>query len=781
MTVHPFLSVFAATLEIVISIYVLAVDPRARANRLFSFLCLLHAEWSICFALFTSAADLGQVWAWYRASTAGWILTAPFIIHFLLLVSGRARLSSSPLFLVVLYAPAPAFLVQSVVGRFFAAGFERAAVGWVVVPARLGPWEFAFLLYASLGTLGGLLSVYLWGRASDHRADRLQSGVITISGLAALVLGGLFPQMSLLADLVWIVGIGYAMARLNLMRLTFQNAAHDMLRTMHEGIIMLGRGGLIMDANPTAVGMLGKERSAVIGRTIHDILPSARALDALAPEHPGSADPIRGCEVSVSDPGGKTRFLSLSASRVADRFGDTIGVVALLSDVSDIKEAEQKVRFMATHDPLTNLPNRFLLNDRLRMAIGHADRSRHRLAVMLMDVDNFKTINDTLGHGAGDEVLRSFSGRVSLCLRANDTLSRMGGDEFVAVLGEIKAKEDAGVVAARILQALEKPFPVEGRDVAVTSSIGISICPDDSDNLDALLRNADNAMYATKKAGRNGYRYYSQITTPDGKVEVVTEQALSRALADHQLELYYQPICDLDSGTVSLAEVLLRWNHPEAGLLPASSFIPFVERTRHIGPINEWVFQSVCAQKLAWARADGPGISLAVNISARGLRAEGFVGLVERALAQTGVAPTEIFFELTESVASTDVQASREAIQRLADLGIRFIIDDFGPGSTSLRWLKTMPIYAVKVDRFFVQSLGGDRDNADILRAITSMAHSLDLKVIAEGVETPEQVSALRSLDLWEAPSLRCDSVQGYFLGRPMPAQSLEEMMRAAK
>jgi len=780
VTVHPFLSIFSATVEIAIAIYVLAVNPKGRANRLFSLVCLLHAEWSFCFAVFTSISDPAGIWTWYRASTAGWILTAPFIIHFMLVISQRTRLSSHPVFLSLLYAPAPAFFLKSATGRFFATGFARAAPGWVVVPAPLGPWELGFLVYASLGTLAGLLSIFFWGRASRHRADRLQARVIAGSGLLALVLGAAFPQMSLLADLIWIISIGFAMVRLNLMSLTFQNAAHDILRTMHEGIIMFDWGGQIIDANPAAARMLGKERTVIVGSHIREVLPGARVFDIITPERVGRGDQIRGHEVTVTDAAGNVRFLSLSASGVADRFGDSVGVVALISDVSDIREAEQKIRFMATHDPLTNLPNRFLLNDRLRMAIAQAGRARRLLAVMLMDVDNFKTINDSLGHGAGDEVLRGFARRASQCLRANDTLSRMGGDEFVAVLSEIKSSQDAGVVAARILAALEKPFAVDGNELHVSSSIGISVCPDDSDDLDALLRNADVAMYAVKKAGRNSYRFYSQTTAPEGKEDLVTEQALSRALTGNQLELYYQPICDLDSGVVNLAEVLLRWNHPVGGLLPASSFIPFVEKTRHVASVNEWVLRAVCEQKKAWARAGGPGIGLAINMSARGLRADGFVRLTESVLAQTGVVPTELFFELTESVASTEVQASRDAIQQLAALGIRFVIDDFGTGSSSLRWLAAMPVYAVKIDRFFVQNLEGDRDNAAILRAIISMAHSLNLRVIAEGVETSEQVQALRSIDLWEAPSLRCDSVQGYFLGRPMPARRLEEMVRRA-
>ncbi len=520
-------------------------------------------------------------------------------------------------------------------------------------------------------------------------------------------------------------------------------------------------------------------RAEAVGKTDSDFFTEDHAREAFEDEQwiLNSGASILGKEERETSAGRPDSWVLTDKMPLVDERGAVIGTFGVSRDISEIKQAEERLKFMATHDPLTNLPNRFLMADRLRMGMALSQRTGSPLAVMLIDLDSFKTVNDTLGHEVGDLLLRSFADRVLKCLRSNDTLARMGGDEFVAILSEMKSVEDPGVVAERILAALEEPHHAGGHELFVSSSIGISVYPQDCDSAETLLQNADVAMYAIKSTVKKGYRYYHQERTKGSAGDVVTEQNLMKALTERQFELYYQPIRDADSNGITLAEVLLRWNHPEKGLLEASAFFPVAEKSGLIIPMSEWVLRRACEKKREWSDRGLVDLAIALNISPKHFQIDGFAALVGRILAETGVKPSELFFEITESSAMKNLDKARTTMLQLSELGVRIIIDDFGTGYASLRWLKTMPTYAIKIDRFFVHHILGDPNNVAILRAIISMAHSLGLKVIVGGVETEEQASMLRSLGRREAPSLRCDCLQGYFVGRPAPATELAALV----
>jgi diguanylate cyclase (GGDEF)-like protein len=442
--------------------------------------------------------------------------------------------------------------------------------------------------------------------------------------------------------------------------------------------------------------------------------------------------------------------------------------VLVLRDVSELKLAREKLNFMATHDPLTGLPNRFLLGDRLRMAIANAQRHGLSLAVILLDLDNFKTVNDTLGHTVGDELLRSFAATVGRCLRTNDTVARLGGDEFVVVLSDLKSPDEASLVVDRILAALREPFHIESHELYPTASFGISIYPNDGESVETLLRTADTAMYSVKEGGKNDYRFFSTRMEEQSYEELLSPKTLRRALITNQFCLYYQPVYDLETGAVVAAEALLRWRHSERGLLSAGSFIPAAESSGLIATIDEWVIRKVCEQKIAWLSSGVRDLPISVNVSTKFFQREGFVELTSKIFSETGVIPSGLIFELTESAAVKDIDHTRRKMGRLTDLGVRFIIHDFGTSYASLRWLKTVPIYAIKLDKFFVQNLAGDSDSFAIMRAIISMAHTLNFEVIAEGIETKAQAEQLKAMDWKNMPSVRCNQVQGFFFSHPM-------------
>ncbi len=465
----------------------------------------------------------------------------------------------------------------------------------------------------------------------------------------------------------------------------------------------------------------------------------------------------------------------LNISTVTNSEGDIIYFVAVFSDITERKRNEEIIAFQAFHDALTGLPNRTLFKDRLEQALSLGRRDQERkVAVMLLDLDRFKIINDTLGHNVGDQLLQEVAHRLRGCLRESDTVARLGGDEFTLLLPQIDKPEDAALVAAKILEALRQPFHLGGKDLFVTPSIGISVFPEDGDDADTLIKRADSAMYYVKERGRaNFYLYTDELETqPTQRLEM--ESQLYSALERREFIVYYQPQLDLASGQVYGAEALIRWRHPIMGLVPPSDFIPLSEETGLIVPIGAWVLQTACMQAKNWIKGGmSPDLLIAVNLSPRQFHRIDIVKLVKDALDYSGLEPKNLELEITESLAMQDVEYSVRTLHALAELGVQLAIDDFGTGYSSLNYLKKMPVNTLKIDRSFVHDITIDQDDAAIVSAVISMAHSLGLTVIAEGVETPEQLNVLKVLG--------CDRVQGYLFSRPLPPEEVTDFLRGGQ
>ena len=421
------------------------------------------------------------------------------------------------------------------------------------------------------------------------------------------------------------------------------------------------------------------------------------------------------------------------------------------------------------HDSLTGLPNRALLNDRMSHAISHADRYGEQLAVMFFDLDKFKIVNDTLGHETGDTLLQMVAMRMNSCLRDSDTIARLGGDEFIAVIGNIAQPETAARIAKQVITRLSEPLRINGEDIPVSPSIGIAIYPSDGDNAEELIKCADAAMYQAKQQGGKNYMFYRPDMNADTIRRIGLAFALQRAIRSDEFELHYQPQFDLDEGRVIGVEALLRWHHPERGLIPPDQFIPLAEDLGLMVPMGDWVLENACSQLRRWRDGNLPPFRLAVNLSARQFYQEGLVGRVLKWLDKTGLTPDCLEIELTESSVMRDAEETRLALHELSDVGIRLSIDDFGTGYSSLSYLKRFPINALKIDRSFIHDVTTNPNDAALVRTIIGLAENLHLDVVAEGVETPEQLEFLR------ANNCRC--VQGYLLGKPVPANLLPVLL----
>jgi diguanylate cyclase (GGDEF)-like protein/PAS domain S-box-containing protein len=462
---------------------------------------------------------------------------------------------------------------------------------------------------------------------------------------------------------------------------------------------------------------------------------------------------------------------------IVDLEGNITQLHGTLQDITERQQFENKIRELAYFDSLTGLPNRESFMLHVEQSVKLAKRHKHGMAALFLDLDNFKRINDTLGHTTGDLLLKAIAERLQECLRSSDIVShdagnmstnmvsRFGGDEFTILLTEMRNSEDAAIVSQRIIDALLLPLNLAGHEVVVSPSIGIAVFPEDADNSEFLFRNADVAMYAAKRNGRNQFQFYNKTMSASAQKRLTMEGQLRNALERNELQLHYQPQMELDGGHVISVEALLRWQNQELGNVPPDTFIPIAEDSGLIIPIGEWVLHTACTQLKAWQDTGVPILRVAVNISVRQFMHPGFWELVQRVLQETGLKAESLELEITESLLMRDVEGAIQLLHELKALGVQLAIDDFGTGYSSLSYLKNYPVDRLKIDRAFVQDITTNSQDAAITKAVISMAHNMDLRVIAEGVETKDQLKYLADRD--------CHELQGFYLSKPIPAHEV--------
>ncbi len=441
---------------------------------------------------------------------------------------------------------------------------------------------------------------------------------------------------------------------------------------------------------------------------------------------------------------------------------DVIGRVWSFRDVTERLKTEAQIRYQASHDLLTGLPNRKFFNDRLAELLAQAIANQSLLSVMFLDLDRFKLINDSLGHAAGDQLLQEVARRLRQCLRKQDIVARWAGDEFTLLLSDLNCIEDAVAIAQKILCAMKPDFNLEGRMLHVSSSIGIAIYPTDGEDAETLLKNADAALYRAKDSGRNGYHLYTSAINSETSEWLMMESHLHRAVERQEFVLYYQPQINVITGEITQMEALLRWKHPELGLIAPGRFIPLAEENGLIVPIGEWVLRTACRQNCDWQAAGLPPIRVAVNLSARQLRQPNLVEMVAQVLEETGLAARYLELEITETTVMKNVELTKTILYELHQMGVSMAMDDFGTGYSSLGYLKRFPFNTLKIDQSFVRDLTTDPNDKAIVAAIIAMGRVLNLKLVAEGVETKVQEHSLLSLD--------CEEMQGFLFSPPLPA-----------
>lgn len=534
---------------------------------------------------------------------------------------------------------------------------------------------------------------------------------------------------------------------------------------VNEAILFIRPDGRIMDVNESAEKMYGYSREEFLRLNVRALRvpadrPQVHSLLQVAMEglH------FECCHMTKT---GKVFPVEVS-SKGATLKGQSM-ILGIMRDITERKQAEEEIWHKAHHDSLTDLPNRLLFYEHLNQAITQAKRKQEKCAVLFLDLDRFKLINDTMGHNLGDQLLKMVSQRLRQILREEDTIGRQGGDEFLLLLPEVKQEEDVALVADKILQVFATPFLLEENEVFITPSIGISIYPTDGEDRETLVKQADTAMYHAKELGRNNYQFYTEDLNTKVHERLAVENSLRKALEREEFLLYYQPQVDLNSGQINGVEALLRWHSPERGLVSPGVFIPIAEETGLIVPLGEWVLRSACVQNLKWQDMGFPPRRISVNISARQFREPKFVETVAEVLKETGLDPQWLELEITESIAMEYGEDSREQLQRLKQLGVGIAIDDFGTGYSSLNYLRRLPIGTLKIDQSFVRDIGLDENGEAVVIGMIKLAKSLQLKVIAEGVETEEQKVFLKDVN--------CDEMQGFLFSKPLPSGEIERLL----
>jgi diguanylate cyclase (GGDEF)-like protein/PAS domain S-box-containing protein len=544
-----------------------------------------------------------------------------------------------------------------------------------------------------------------------------------------------------------------------------------------DAVISTDIAGNVAFLNLVAEQMTGWSLKEAAGRPIGEVLRIVNADTRKAIENlmaktarqdrkgnlPGNSVLIRrdGSEIYIED----------SVAPIHNHGGQVVGSVTVFRDVSEARGMAEQIAHAAEHDLLTGLPNRLLLNDRIGQAIALAKRHGGQVGVLFLDLDGFKHVNDSLGHPMGDRLLQAIGKRLLECVRAPDTVSRQGGDEFIVLLQEIKSSEDVAIAAKRLLKSVAETYSMGEHDLHITTSIGVSLYPDDGVDAETLIKNADTAMYQAKENGRQSYRFFKSEMNVKAVERQSIEEDLRRALERNEFTLHYQPKVNIKTGVITGAEALIRWTHPTRGSVPPMMFIPIAEDSGLILPIGAWVMREACRQARAWIDAGLPPMAMAVNVSAIEFRNEGFLEDLFATIRDAGISPNSLELEVTERVLMKQSELAESVLKKLRESGVQVSVDDFGTGYSSLSYLQQFPLDALKIDQSFVRRITANPDETSIVSAIIRMGQSLNLRVIAEGVETVEDLEFLQAHD--------CDEAQGYYFSRPVPPEQFATLLKA--
>lgn len=768
-TAYAFPTLAIAVIAIAFGFAVRVRERSRSVSRRFSYLALAIAAWfgSTSLVYCSAVAAPAEFWSRFAVAIAGLVPVAGYGFSRRLLRLQEREKAQGLLWLAAVSLGVAALVTPLAVKRV-----EEQFWGFHPRGGALAVASLAFIIV----TLAVTLRLFVVELRNPHRErQRMRIELfLTAYSIASLAVADAIPMFGVPLYPFGFVAIaiagGVAAHAAWRYRLSDQGpefAARQILETMQGAVLVLDLGGRIRMVNRAAYETLGYAETELIGSDMAAIIAS--------PLNVGTASDtlMRGGVVRDRAMIWKTRIgghieVAVSGSMLRDEDGIPIGIVYVALDISDRKRAEQ-IEYYAFHDALTGLPNRLLFRNRLTFEIETESVSDTRVAVLVLDLDGFKRVNETFGHSLGDQLLQNVAGRLRDAAGTRESIARLGGDEFAFLL-RCRVPDEPARVAERVLAEVARPFTLEGHELFITGSIGIAIHPADGHDAESLIRNADRAMYVAKEAGRNNYQAGGSALSERSRQRLFLESDLRRALEQEHLTLHYQPIVKVRDGGIVALEALIRWNHPVSGLLLPNDFIPIAEEARLIGIIGEWVLRRACTDMKRWQGAGFPSVGVAVNLSAYQFQQGDLAASVIQALDQSKLDAPSLQLEITETAAMQNADTAVQVLRKLKNRGVHIAIDDFGTGYASLSYLKRFPIDGVKLDQSFVREMTSTAGDAAIVSAVITMARALDLNVVAEGVETERQLAVLSEM--------RCEEVQGFLISPPVPAEDVEALLR---
>lgn len=781
MNIFSLILTILSVIYIALGVKVFRLDEKSRLNKLFLTLNACLFLWSFAAALYISAQTETACSFWYKLSSVGCYLFIGSILHFFLFFTKKEKFLSRWWMYAILYFPGIIFSVMEVLIDFCVKKYNLGTSGWVISAQTDSPWFIASIIYIVIYIIVCIILSAGFQKTASTQRERNQakalvftSAVSLLAGLIIMVVSSILeldiPDITPISGAIWSVGIFYAIVKYKLLTLTPYFIAENLFQTIADSVILANPNGQILSINPETQRLLGYNEHELVGESLEKIFSSERRLANNISELLNLC-PIRGAETNLLSKSGVNIPIILSISECCDSYRTRLGFVLASKDVTEYKKAEEKVQYLATHDSLTGLPNRSMFTQLLDHAILSAKRNKKILAVFFVDLDRFKTINDTKGHDAGDQLLKTIATRYTKALRASDVVSRQGGDEFVILIEDVRKSSDLRRVANQILSNTYEPIVLLGDECRVTASIGISLFPKDGEDSQILMKNADIAMYCAKEEGKNNFQFYSEDLRSLSMGRLAIEKNLRLALERNELSLHYQAKVNFKTGAITGVEALLRWQNAELGAVTPTQFIPVAEETGIIVPIGKWVLKKACAQNAAWQKRGLPPVCMAVNLSLRQLLDSNLPRDIDEALRDSGMEPQFLELEITESMIMNNPKKMIGILLKIKEMGVRLAIDDFGTGYSSLAQLKQFPVDTLKIDRSFIRNIPENSEDKAIAHAIICMGETLGLTVVAEGVETIEQMNYLKNQS--------CDEMQGFYFSRPVVPEKFADLLCA--
>jgi diguanylate cyclase (GGDEF)-like protein/PAS domain S-box-containing protein len=816
MIVLVILYLTCSSVYIFMGMLTLFKDLKSKINRIFFTICMNLSFWAFINALMVASVDARSATFYRRLMTLSWASFYSEVLYCIIYLTRKESYLKKPWHHIMLFFPA----VFSIYLYFFqpatANDIVRIPYGWAFLePQNRGIlWNYFFNVYYISYTVAGVFMILNWGKKSKFTREQKQSKIIACSFIITAIIGTitdiilpqfgitLVPPVAIIFFIIAVGGIGYSIIKYRLMSLNTESVVLDVLKIMNEGLIISNHERSIISVNRGALQLLGYEETEIIGGSVDLVFSSKQDISEL--------DRYNSCEIDMISKYNTKIPVLITSLGLQDKFKDKLGTVFIFQDISKIKQIqnkltnaydnlekrvhertyelnkvnlqlenemrariakEEEIKKIAFSDYLTGLPNRRSFNNQLNEAILQAAQNKESLAIMFIDVDGFKMINDTMGHAQGDELLKKIAERLTNTLRKSDIFARVGGDEFLILLHSPTSKQYIEKICEDIINTVKDPFEVSKNDIYITTSIGVSIYPEDGEDVNTLVKNADIAMYKAKEYGKGRFAICNELMKNEVEEAMKLTNDLYRALELNELEVYYQPQVSTTTGRIVGLEDLLRWNHSKLGLIGPNDFIPIAEKTGLIVSIGEWVLRTACIQIKAWQDAGLPKISIAVNLSVNQIQSNKIVKLVSKILIETGLDPQNLELEITENILMKDINNIVNTLEELKNLNVRIALDDFGTEYSSLSYLKELPLDRIKIPKPFINGIDKNNRDEPIISAIIMLGKKFGLDLIAEGVETEVQFKFLKTH--------MCDEVQGFYFYKPMSTNEIEKLLKS--